>query len=190
VTKNLKHKAALALLYGAGLRVGELIALELSSFDFERRMIHIKSGKGKKDRYTQLADSMIPLLRTYYDAYRPTTYFIEGQKGGKYTAGSVRAFLKESCRLAGITKRVSPHTLRHSYATHLLESGTGLRYIQELLGHSKPETTMVYTHVTSHDLKDVVSPLDLMVTRFRDPEKNMNDLSFGRGRLPDNSNKK
>ncbi len=189
VTRNLKHKAIIALLYSSGLRVGELIDLQLSAFDFERKLLHIKSGKGNKDRYTQLADSVIPLLKTYYDAYQPQVYFVEGIKGGRYSATSVRAFLKESCRLANIRKSVSPHTLRHSYATHLLESGTGLRYIQVLLGHSKPETTMIYTHVRSHDLADVQSPLDLLVRKYRDSGNNTNELSFGRGRIPDKDNK-
>lgn len=189
VTRNLKHKAIIALLYSSGLRVGELIDLQLSAFDFERKLLHIKSGKGNKDRYTQLADSVIPLLKTYYDAYRPEVYFVEGIKGGRYSANSVRAFLKESCKLARIRKPVSPHTLRHSYATHLLESGTGLRYIQVLLGHSKPETTMIYTHVRSHDLADVQSPLDLLVRKFRDSGHHPNELSFGRERIPDKDNK-
>ncbi len=189
-TKNLKHKVIIALLYSSGLRIGELLDLKLNAFDFERKVLHIKSGKGRKDRYTQLADSVLPLIKTYYDAYHPQQYFIEGQKGGRYTGSSVRVFLKESCKLAGVIKPVTPHTLRHSYATHLLENGTGLRYIQELLGHSKPETTMVYTHVSSHDLTDVRSPLDTLVQKFRDTENQHLQLSFGRGRFPDNTNKK
>jgi len=189
-TRNLKHKVIIALLYSSGLRIGELLDLKLDAFDVERRMLHIKSGKGKKDRYTQLADSVLPLIRTYYDAYRPAEYFVEGPRGGRYSASSVRNFLRKSCKLAGIGKHVTPHTLRHSYATHLLENGTGLRYIQELLGHSKPETTMVYTHVSSHDLTDVTSPLDTLAQRFRDPENKHLQLSFGKGRFPDKKNKK
>lgn len=189
VTRNLKHKAILALLYSSGLRIGELIDLKLNAFDFERKQLHIKYGKGKKDRYTQLADSVMPLLKTYYDAYMPKDYFIEGQGGGRYSATSVRAFLKQSCKLAGIRKPVSPHTLRHSYATHLLESGTGLRFIQELLGHSKPETTMVYTHVSSQHLADIRSPLDVLVQKYRDTDSSYRKLSFGETQVPDNNNK-
>lgn len=189
VTKNLKHKVAFALLYSSGLRVGELLNLELRSFDFDRRMIYVQSGKGGKDRYVQLAESLIPMLKTYYHSYGPRQYFLEGQKGGRYTASSIRAVLRQSCKLASITKPVTPHTLRHSYATHLMESGTGIRYIQELLGHSKPETTMIYTHVSSHNISDVVSPLDLMVSRFRIPEKSLDELSFGRTQFRNNRNK-
>lgn len=189
VTRNLKHKAIIALLYSSGLRIGELIDLKLNAFDFERKQLHVKYGKGKKDRYTQLADSVLPLLKTYYDAYAPKDYFIEGQGGGKYSATSVRAFLKQNCKLAGITKPVSPHTLRHSYATHLLESGTGLRFIQELLGHSKPETTMVYTHVSSQHLADIRSPLDVLVQKYRDTDTSYRKLSFGQRQVPDNNNK-
>ena len=129
------------------------------------------------------------MLKTYYHSYGPRQYFLEGQKGGRYTASSIRAVLRQSCKLASITKPVTPHTLRHSYATHLMESGTGIRYIQELLGHSKPETTMIYTHVSSHNISDVVSPLDLMVSRFRIPEKSLDELSFGRTQFPNNRNK-
>ena len=159
-TKNLKHRTALAMLYGSGLRIGELINLELSCFDFKRKQLHVKNAKGRKERYTVIAESCFPLLKNYYATYKPVKYLIENPKGGKYSASTIRVFLKQSCKLAGITKRVTPHTLRHSFATHLLEHGTDLRYIQELLGHSKPETTMVYTHVTRRDLQAIQSPLD------------------------------
>ena len=159
-TKNLKHRAIIALLYSCGLRIGELIALELRHIDIDRRQLIIKNAKGRKDRNVILAEGFLPLLQNYIMTYRPQRYFVEGQKGGRYSAVSVRAFLKRSCRWAGITKAVTPHTLRHSYATHLLENGIDIRYIQELLGHSKPETTMIYTKVSKKDLLQIESPLD------------------------------
>jgi site-specific recombinase XerD len=175
VTKNLKHRTALAMLYGCGLRIGELLHLELSCFDFNRRQLHIKNGKGRKERYATLPESMYPLIKNYYETYRPKHYFIENPKGGVYNPSSVRAFLKQMCKLAGIKKSVSPHSLRHSYATHLLESGTGIRHIQELLGHSRPETTMIYTHVTRHDLREIRSPLDTII---KERLPNINDSNL------------
>lgn len=134
-TKNLKHRAILALIYSCGLRVGELINLELKHIDFNRNLVIVKNSKGRKDRYVKMATSMLPLLTNYLKTYEPTQYFAEGSTKEKYTASSIRAFLKRSCALAAIKKNVTPHTLRHSYATHLLEGGTDLRLIQTLLGH-------------------------------------------------------
>ncbi|NRA93516.1 MAG: site-specific integrase [Psychroserpens sp.] len=165
-TKNLKHRAIIALIYSCGLRISELINLQLSHIDIHRRQLVIKSAKGRKDRYVILAESFLPLLQNYLNTYRPKFYFAEGSEGKPYSAGSVRKFLKQSCKRAGITKPVTPHTLRHSYATHLLESGVDLRYIQELLGHVKPETTMIYTHVAKKDLLAIKSPLDIAVKQY------------------------
>ena len=162
-TKNLKHRAILGMIYSAGLRISELINLELSHIDIDRRQILIKNSKGRKDRNTILAKSMIPLIKNYLGTYNPRIYFTEGNNSSKYSAESVRSFLKRSCKAAGISKKVTPHTLRHSYATHLLESGVDLRYIQELLGHARPETTMIYTHVSKKDLLNIESPLDIAV---------------------------
>jgi site-specific recombinase XerD len=163
VTKNLKHRAIIALLYSAGLRVGELISLQLKDIDIERRQLFVRSGKGRKDRYVILAESFLPLLNNYFMTYKPRIYFVEGPKNKPYSASSIRKFLHSSTKLSRITKKVTPHTLRHSYATHLLENGIGLRYIQELLGHAKPETTMIYTHVAKKDLLDIKSPLDIIL---------------------------
>jgi len=163
VTKNLKHRVIIAMLYGSGLRIGELLNLQLSDFDFKRKQLRITNAKGRKDRYVTIAERIFPMLKNYYMTYTPKYYFIEGASGGMYTSASIRAFLKKSCKLAGISKKVSPHTLRHSYATHLMEQGTGLRHIQELLGHSRPETTMIYTHVTCKELEQVRSPLDAII---------------------------
>jgi site-specific recombinase XerD len=132
----------------------------------------VKNSKGRKDRNVILAKSCIPLILNYLDTYKPNLYFTEGKPSEKYSAESVRAFLKRSCKNANITKCVTPHTLRHSYATHLLENGIDLRYIQELLGHSKPETTMIYTHVSKKDLLRIESPLDIAVKKVT---KEVND---------------
>ncbi|HET8802940.1 MAG TPA: tyrosine-type recombinase/integrase [Aequorivita sp.] len=170
-TRNLKHRAILAMIYSGGLRISELLELKWQHIDIMRRQIFIKNSKGRKDRVVVLAESMLPLLNNYLFTYKPKEYFCEGQYGGKYSAQSIRAFLNISCRLAGIKKKVTPHTLRHSYATHMLENGIDLRYIQELLGHSKPETTMIYTHVSRKDILRIESPLDVTVKEVLQNEK-------------------
>ena len=171
-TKNLKHRAILAMIYSAGLRISELLNLQLSHIDIDRRQIIIKNSKGRKDRNVILAESFIPLMFNYLQTYKPIVYFAEGKVSQKYSAESVRAFLKRSCKIAAISKKVTPHTLRHSYATHLLENGIDLRYIQELLGHSKPETTMLYTHVAKKDLLKIESPLDIALKKLVETDKN------------------
>jgi integrase/recombinase XerD len=180
-TKNLKHRAIIAMIYSAGLRISELINLELNHIDIDRRQIIVKNAKGRKDRNVILAKSMLPLIKNYLNTYAPKFYFAEGQKGLKYSAESIRSFLKRSCENAQIVKKVTPHTLRHSYATHLLESGIDLRYIQELLGHSRPETTMIYTHVSKKDLLNIESPLDIIVKSYMNDENTRENL-----KIPDN----
>ena len=160
VTRNLKHRVIISVLYSSGLRIGELIHLKLSDINMDRMQIHIKQAKGRKDRYVILANSCLNLFQNYILHYKPKYYFIEGPKGKPYSASSIRKFIKRSCLLAHINRTITPHTLRHSYATHLLEQGVSLRHIQELLGHSKPETTMIYTHLARKDLLQVKSPLD------------------------------
>ena len=157
---NLKHKALLSLLYSAGLRIGEAINLEIPDIDSKRMLIHIKQAKGKKDRYTLLSPAFVKILRAYYIAYKPEKYLFEGQKGGKYSNTSAQKVLKNALFKAGIKKKATLHSLRHSFATHLLEKGTDIRYIQELLGHSSPKTTMIYTHVTEPSLKKIKNPFD------------------------------
>lgn len=179
-TTNLKHRATLALLYSAGMRISEIIQLELRHIDIDRRQINIKQAKGRKDRNVMLAESFIPLLGNYLATYRPKKYFIEGVNGTLYSPTSIRAFLKKSCKRAGITKQVTPHTLRHTYATHLIENGVGLRHVQELLGHSKPETTMIYTHVAQKDLLSIKSPLDTAVSKLLKTDKTQQNLSLSR----------
>jgi len=175
-TKNLKHRAVLAMIYSAGLRISELLHLKLAHIDIDRRQLTVKNSKGRRDRNIILAQSFIPLMQNYLMSYQPKTYFVEGKPFQQYSAESIRAFLHRSSNIAGIKKRVTPHTLRHSYATHLLENGIDLRYIQELLGHAKPETTMIYTHVSKKDLLNIESPLDLAVKSMVDSNKNNNNL--------------
>jgi site-specific recombinase XerD len=175
-TKNLKHRAIIALIYSCGLRISELINMRLTDFHIERKQLIVKNGKGRKDRYVSLADSFLPLLSNYYYSYKPTIYFVEGQNGGKYSAESVRQFLRKSCLSANIHKIVTPHTLRHSYATHLLENGVDIRHIQSLLGHAKPETTMIYTHVKRKDLMEIQNPLDVALQKINKSDNGKNKL--------------
>ncbi len=159
-TTNLKHRTLLSLIYSAGLRIGEALNLKASDIDSGRMLIHIRQAKGKKDRYTLLSEHFLQLLRSYYLAYKPQHYLFEGQDGGKYSNTSAQAVLRRAVSKANIQKRVTLHTLRHSFATHLLENGTDIRYIQELLGHSSPKTTMIYTHVSERSLKKIRNPFD------------------------------
>lgn len=159
-TINLKHKTLLSLLYSCGLRIGEALKLRIKDINFERRFMHIKSAKGSKDRYVPIPKQMIDLLTHYLKSYKPTEYVFEGQNGGMYSAVSARQILKRSLRSSGISKQITLHTLRHSHATHLLENGTDLRFIQELLGHNNPKTTMIYTHVSTTSLDRIKNPFD------------------------------
>ena len=160
VCENIKHKSILMLIYSAGLRRSESINLKITDIDSERMVINIRGGKGKKDRISLLSDHMLVLLRNYYRAYRPKDYLFEGQNGGKYSPTSIANILKKASLKAGIRKKVTPHILRHSFATHLLEQGTDLRYIQELLGHNSSKTTEVYTHVSKKAIDQIKNPVD------------------------------
>ncbi len=158
---NLKHRAMLSLLYACGLRRSELLNLTLQDIHSERNLLLIKQSKGKKDRVIPISKKIIEMLREYYKAYRPKTWLFEGQDIGKqYSERSLQLVLKQALRKVGNKKPVSLHWLRHSYATHLLESGTDLRYIQELLGHSSSKTTEIYTHVSTKNIQQIRSPFD------------------------------
>ena len=158
LTDNLKHKLIIKLLYSSGLRLQELIDLKRKDIDFERGIIHVKKGKGNKDRITLISEALkLDLLKYYSNNIFKTEYVFEG-RNGKYTKKSVQKVLDEAGKKAGI--RVTPHMLRHSFATHLLEQGTDIRYIQKLLGHSDLKTTEIYTHVSTKDLSKIKSPLD------------------------------
>ncbi len=159
-TKNLKHKTILALIYSAGLRLSECIHMKISSIDSKRMSIRIENGKGKKDREVMLSQSLLVLLKSYYKEYRPKNYLFEGQNNEMYSARSVQLVFMQALKLANVTKRASVHSLRHSFATHLLEDGIDIRYIQVLLGHKNISTTQIYTHVATNQLRNIKSPLD------------------------------
>jgi site-specific recombinase XerD len=150
----------LLLIYSAGLRLGELLNLKLGDIDSEQMRIHIIAGKGKKERYVMLSPKTLNLLREYYKEYKPKEYIFEGQNGGKYSPKSVQTLFKASLKKAGIKKKATVHTLRHSFATHLLDDGTDIRYIQELLGHKRLETTQIYKQVSSYSINKIKSPAD------------------------------
>lgn len=160
MTQNIKHALLLKLCYGMGLRVSEIVNIELDHISTSRMQVLIAGAKGKKDRYTNLPQSILPVLKQYYQQYRPATYLFEGRYGGAYSTRSVQAVFKTALSRAGIHKKVGIHALRHSYATHLLESGADLRFIQELLGHHSIKTTQIYTHVTQPSKSSITSPLD------------------------------
>lgn len=158
---NIKHKMMLSLIYSCGLRCGELLALKPIHIDSKRNIVLLKNAKGKKDRITPLSPKILEMLREYYTLFRPATYLFEGQiKGQPYDDRSLQQVLKQALKKAGITKPATLHWLRHSYATHLLENGTDLRYIQELLGHNSSKTTEIYTHVSTKSIQQIKSPFD------------------------------
>jgi len=148
------------LIYSAGLRRSELLNLKVSDIDSERMVLHIRRAKGMKDRISLLSDNLLQLLRKYYQDYKPKIYLFEGKNGGKYSPTSVANILKKAALKAGIKKNVTSHMLRHSFATHLLEQGTDLRYIQELLGHNSSKTTEIYTHVSKRAITKIKNPVD------------------------------
>jgi integrase/recombinase XerD len=160
---NIKHKAMLSLIYACGLRCGELLRLKPENVDLLRKLLIIKQSKGKKDRIVPLSNRVMALLDSYKQIHAPLTYLFEGQTAGEmYDERSLQQVLKTAVDKAGIKKPVTLHWLRHSYATHLLESGTDLRYIQEILGHSSSRTTEIYTHVSNKSIQQIVSPFDTL----------------------------
>ena len=161
VMENLKHRAILTITYSAGLRISETAHLKVSDIDSKRMMVRVQQGKGGKDRYTILSKTVLECLRQYWRQYRPKDWLFEGQKEGTHVClSSIRQIFVEAKERAGITKPASPHTLRHSFATHLIEAGTSLHHVQLLLGHRSPTTTTVYLHVSKMNLAQVTSPLD------------------------------
>lgn len=161
-TENLKHRCIVKLLYGCGLRLSELLNLKITDINSENMTILIRNSKGNKDRMVMLSVSLLQDLRNYFTIFRPKKYLFEGHNGGLYSARSVQNLVKDAAKKAGIIKKVTPHVLRHSFATHLLENGTDIRYIQELLGHQSIKTTEIYTHITDISKSNIKSPLDLL----------------------------
>jgi site-specific recombinase XerD len=162
VTANIKHKCIIELLYSAGLRRSEVLTLTISDIDSNRMLIKVVNGKGRKDRFTLLGEHTLDNLRKYYLAYKPKKYLFEGEKEQRYSATSVVKIVSRAAKKAGIQKKVTPHTLRHSFATHLLEAGVNLRNIQILLGHSSTKTTEIYTHIADSSFSGIKSPIDLL----------------------------
>jgi len=161
-TTNLKHLLILKLCYGMGLRVSEVVNLKIEHIDSKRMQVLIATSKGKKDRYVKLPESVLLELREYYKFYRPKEYLFEGQIGGQYSIRSVQQVFKAAMKKAGIIKTIGIHGLRHSYATHLIEMGTDISFVQKLLGHKDIKTTLIYTHVSNRSLSKVSSPLDML----------------------------
>lgn len=157
---NIKHKTMLSLLYGCGLRAGEIINLKVNEIDSKRMIISISKGKGYKDRTVMLSEKLLEKLKVYYSIYKPGNYLFEGQYGDQYTVSSLRQVFNEACKKAGFKQKATLHWLRHSFATHLLEAGTDIRYIQQLLGHSSSKTTEIYTYVSNKHISKIKSPLD------------------------------
>ncbi len=147
VTTNLKHKVIISMLYSGGLRVSELINLKIADINSNQMLLHINSAKGNKDRVVPISPKILELLREYYREYRPKIYLINGARELQYTTSSINKLLKKYAQRAQIKKPISAHKLRHSYATHMLDAGVNIRYVQELLGHSSLKTTMIYTHI-------------------------------------------
>lgn len=160
----MKHKAIIAIAYAAGLRISEVCGLRITDIDSERMRIHVRSGKGKKDRYVMLGESLLVLLRQYHQKARPKgEYLFPGYKPHRpICTNAVRPVLRKVIRETGLVKRVTMHTLRHCFATHLLEAGTDIRILQVLLGHSSICTTLRYTHITDRLVQKLVSPLDMI----------------------------
>ncbi|KKS53112.1 MAG: putative integrase [Parcubacteria group bacterium GW2011_GWA2_42_28] len=159
-TDNIKHRTLLALAYGAGLRVSEVMSVRVGDIDIAGKTIRVRQGKGKKDRISVLSDKITPDLEKCMSGKSGSAYLFESERGGKLTTTTAQKVFYQCLRKAGINKPASFHSLRHSFATHLLENGVDVRYVQELLGHQNIRTTQIYTHVTNPSIKNIKSPLD------------------------------
>lgn len=157
---NIKHKAIISLIYSCGLRISECINLQVSNIDSKRMLIKIVQSKGKKDRYVQLSPKLLDLLRCYYKEYKPKDHLFQGQFKDEYSAKSIQVVLKRALQKCQITKKITVHSLRHSFATHLIEQGTDIRIVQEILGHKDIRTTQIYTHISSANISKIINPFD------------------------------
>lgn len=157
---NLKHKVIISLIYSCGLRISEAINLKITDIDSKKMLIKICEAKGKKERYVALSEKLLVLLREYFVHYKPQEYLFAGQDSEQYTARSIQQFLKRALQKCKITKKITVHSFRHSYATHLLEQGTDLKFIQAILGHKNIKTTNLYTHISSANLTKIKNPFD------------------------------
>ncbi|MEL1242526.1 tyrosine-type recombinase/integrase [Flavobacterium flavipallidum] len=164
VVDNPKHKLLLLIGYGAGLRVSEIVTLQWADILFSEYKIHLKNAKGKKDRMVMLPYSIVQSLQLYKEMYNGKHYVFEGQFAGEpYSTTSVQTVMRNALQKSGLSKKATVHTLRHSFATHLLENGTDIRYIQQFLGHASIKTTTIYTHLTQNAIAKIKSPLDILV---------------------------
>ena len=168
---NLKHLTIVALLYSAGLRRGEVLRLKKGDIDMHRKQIKVAKSKGKKDRMTVLSEFMAELLTRYVKEYKPTYWLFESPDRKPYSASSIAFIIQRASKKAGIAKHVTPHVLRHSFATHLMDQGIETRYIQTLLGHASLETTAIYTHVSTRSIEKIKSPLDKILDSMKDTDK-------------------
>ncbi len=158
--QNLKHRCIISLIYSAGLRRSELLNLKISDLDSSRNLVLIRGGKGNKDRQSIISKELFNHLREYYKKFKPKTWLFEGANGGQYSPSSVAKLLSKASKIVGISRKVTPHMLRHSFATHLLEQGVSLRHIQTLLGHGSSKTTEIYTQVSTQEIGKIKNPLD------------------------------
>lgn len=161
-TTNNKHRLMLKICYGLGLRVSEIVNLKIKDINSDRMLVHIRCAKGKKDRYVQLPNSILNELRSYYLEYKPKDYLFEGMYGGQYSVRTAQEVFRQALKRVNLPIKLGIHSLRHSYATHLLELGTDIAFIQRLLGHKDVKTTLVYTHVSNKNLINIKSPLDFI----------------------------
>jgi site-specific recombinase XerD len=168
---NIKHSAMLMLIYSAGLRRSELINLRIGDLDMSRQIVFIRGGKGRKDRQSLLAKNLNPLVKKYLFEYKPRFWLFEGEKGEQYSESSLQKVFKHAVLKAGVKKNAHLHSLRHSFATHLLESGASTRFIQVLLGHESTKTTEIYTQVTQFSLSKIQSPLDQLEMATKKPKE-------------------
>jgi len=157
---NLKHRAIISTIYSCGLRISEAVNLKINDIDTSAMTIKIVNAKGKNDRIVMLSEKLLSLLRKYFKEYKPKVYLFEGQKGEKYSSRSVQKIFNNTVKKIGIKKKVTVHSLRHSFASHLLDNGTDIRFIQELLGHKHLSTTQIYTHINPASVKKIKSPFD------------------------------
>jgi len=168
---GVKYKAAFSVAYGAGLRVSEVASLKISDIDSKRMMLRVEQGKGRKDRHAMLSPVLLELLRDWWRIARPTAWLFPGRDPLQpMSTRQLNRACHAAAQMAEITKRVSPHTLRHSFATHLLEQNTDIRVIQVLLGHSKLDTTALYTHIATNTIRGVLSPLERLTLRPKKDE--------------------
>jgi integrase/recombinase XerD len=158
--RNVKHQTIILLIYGTGIRLGESVNIKVRDVDFDRNLIHIKTGKGKKDRIVPLPILLHKKIRYYIEIYSPSSYLFEGRNKGKYSTRSVQSILKTALNRAGIKKKASVHSLRHTFATHAVEEGTDIRLIKEILGHTNIKTTEIYIHISKTSILNVQSPID------------------------------